>query len=268
MELLPSLSPAYGLATAVGLATIVCAAAPQLLDGVVSLASRSLPVPRLMEQLDPRPEAAASGPVKPGEAPLGLLRGPLFEQLAAADRQWLPSSEPLPGGGVRYLYKRRAGEPELSVDEIRGLMHNPPTYQKERQSVVALLTALERAGTRLILSRPQKHGAAAEWDHAARTLRISPGVIERGSVDFARVLNHEAIHVAQSCRAGSLGSRPQPLGLPVRESEELKRQLNDPLYGNADSWERSLEREAYAHQDALGMGAELVRRHCVSSGAA
>lgn len=264
MEPLPSLSPAYALATAVGLGTVCLAAAPQLLDGMVSLASSSLPVPQLMERLDPRPGAPTASAAEAGQAPLGLLRGPLLEQLAAADRQWLPSSEPLPGGGVRYLYKRRAGEPELSIDEIRGLIQNPPRYDQERQSIVGLLTALQRAGTRLSLTTPHKPGAAAEWDHAARTLRINPSVIERGSVDFAMVLNHEAIHVAQSCKAGNLAARPQPLGLPIRPTPDLNQQLNDPLYGGADAWERSLEREAYAHQGQLGIGAELVRRHCAT----
>lgn len=262
MEPLPSLSPAYALATAVGLGTVGLAAAPQLLDGMVSLASGSLPVTRLLERFDPLPGAAPATAAEAGQAPLGLLRGPLFEQLAAADRQWLPSSEPLPGGGVRYLYKRRAGEPELSIDEIRGLIQSPPSYERERQAIVGLLTVLQRSGARLSVTTPHKQGAAAEWDHAARTLRLNPSVIERGSVDFAMVLNHEAIHVAQSCRAGNLAARPQPLGLPIRSTPDLKRQLNDPLYLGADAWERSLEREAYAHQDRLGFGAELVRKHC------
>jgi hypothetical protein len=119
---------------------------------------------------------------------------------------------------------------------------------------------------RLVLEPPRKAGAAAEWDHAARTLRIQPGVLEKGTVDFAQVLNHEAIHVAQSCSAGGLRARPKALGLSTDLDPEMESHLKEPLYADAAAWETLLEREAYANQHYLDLGATLVRTHCPQAG--
>ena len=121
---------------------------------------------------------------------------------------------------------------------------------------------LAKAGVRLELSQPRKPGAAGEWDPAARTMRIQPRVVAKGSVEFARVLNHEAIHVAQSCSNRGLRSRPRPLGLPSALPDHLTGVLNESAYSKASEQERQLEREAYANQTRLSLGAQLVRRHC------
>jgi hypothetical protein len=38
--------------------------------------------------------------------------------------------------------------------------------------------------------------------------------------------------------------------------------LNEPIYANASSEERSLEQEAYANQDNLQLGLQLIAAHC------
>ena len=186
----------------------------------------------------------------------------MLQQLAAAYRQWLPRAETLPSGAVRYHYRRRANEPKLSVAELRALIANPPSFGAERLAIGELLTVLAKAGVRLELSQPRKPGAAGEWDPAARTMRIQPQVVAKGSVEFARVLNHEAIHVAQSCSNRGLRSRPRPLGLPSALPDHLAAVLNKSVYSKASEQERQLEREAYANQTRLSLGAQLVRRHC------
>ena len=186
----------------------------------------------------------------------------MLQQLAAADRQWLPRAETLPSGAVRYHYRRRANEPKLSVAELRALIVNPPSFGAERLAIGELLTVLAKAGVRLELSQPRKPGAAGEWDPAARTMRIQPQVVAKGSVEFARVLNHEAIHVAQSCSNRGLRSRPRPLGLPSALPDHLTAVLNESVYSKASEQERQLEREAYANQTRLNLGGQLVRRHC------
>ena len=58
----------------------------------------------------------ASVPVRPTAQAAGLPAGQeaaLLQQLAIADRQWLPRAETLPSGAVRYHYRRRANEPKL-----------------------------------------------------------------------------------------------------------------------------------------------------------
>jgi hypothetical protein len=209
---------------------------------------------RLQQRFDPPPE--------PRQQPLALLQGDLLERLSEGDRRWDPSVEYLPDGGSRYLYRRRPGEPVPTLAQLRNRMEFPPTYSAERQALIRLLRTLQGAGVQLELTQPHKPGAAAEWDASHRTLRIAPSVPDKGTVDFARVLNHEAIHVAQSCRGGGLRSAPRPLGIDQRLSPMEAAELDSPTYAEAGPQERSLEAEAYANQDQLGIGEALVRRHC------
>jgi len=254
-----SLGTGHLLALAVAGLALTGAAIPDLLGGVAaSLATAPAQLPRLLTRFESMPE--------PAQRPLALVDDGLYERLAAGDRRWLPSAEPLPDGGTRYLYKRRPGEPELSVSEIQALMADPPSHEQELQAIATLLRTLQKARVRLVVEEPRKTGAAAEWDHIARTMRIQPGVLQKGTVDFAQVLNHEAIHVAQSCAAGGLRSRPRVLGLSQELDPALESHLNEPLYAGASRWETLLEREAYANQHNLELGATLVSSHCPREG--
>ncbi len=255
LEAVPRRRGAYGMAAAVTVGVLGLAAFPGLLDGLASMARQA---PQLGTGLLDRFEP----PIDPERRPMALLKGGLLANLAEADRQWIPTTEPLAGGGVRFLYRRRAGDPELTVPELEALIRNPPDHSEERQAITDLLSTLEQAGVQVQLMEPLKTGAAGEWDHRARTLRIKPTVVEKGTVDFAHVLNHEAIHVAQSCAAGGLRAVPRLLGLSQAVPTELETHLDDPLYAGASETEQGLEREAYAQQRQLGLGEELVRSHC------
>jgi hypothetical protein len=186
----------------------------------------------------------------------------LFDKLEDADMQWQPQEELLPDGSTRYLYKRRAGEPNLSLAELRSLINDPPTFHAEREAIIDLLDTLRQAGVKILLSPTVKQGAAAEWDHQLGVMRIQPHVTGKGSLDFLRVLNHEAIHVAQSCRGGSLYARPQALQLPVTSDKLINRTLTDPVYANASHWEKNLELEAYGFQNDIHKANILVSKEC------
>jgi len=253
-----SLGAGHKFALALTGLLLTVAAIPDLIGGVASLATAPAGLPRLLTRLETMPD--------PAQRPLALVEKGLYEQLAAGDRRWLPTAEPLPDGSTRYLYKRRPGEPELTVNEIQALMADPPSHEQELQAIATLLRTLEKARVRLVLEEPRKTGAAAEWDHLARTLRIQPDVPQKGTVDFAQVLNHEAIHVAQSCAAGGLRLRPRVLGLSRKLDPALQRHLDEPLYAGASPWEKELEQEAYANQHDLELGATLVRSHCPREG--
>lgn len=213
------------------------------------------------------PAQLAAVPQAPEPAGLeGVEPEVLLARLATADAAWTPRAEVLPDGRIRYLYKRRQGEAELSLAEIRELMANPPSFEQERAAITELLTLLGDVGVRIQLSQPLKAGAAAEWDPRSRTLRVKPSVLASGSREFAQVLNHEAIHVAQSCRGGDLTAQPQPLGLSEQLPSTLQGVLQEPLYRQASELERRLEREAYASQHLLELGGLLVRTHCRLAG--
>jgi hypothetical protein len=121
---------------------------------------------------------------------------------------------------------------------------------------------MRQAGVTVLLGPPRKQGAAGEWDPARAVLRIRSDIPAKGSREFARVLNHEAIHVAQSCRQGSLTAQPQLLGLSRRVQGAAIRHLQEPLYRNSTALERALEEEAYANQDNLQLGVQLIKAHC------
>jgi hypothetical protein len=165
------------------------------------------------------------------------------------------------------VYKRRAGDPELTIPQIKALIASPPTFRRERLAIAALLAELQRVGVRVEISQPRKLGAAGEWEPAQRTIRIQPRVLGKGSLEFAKVLNHEAIHVAQSCGVrGWLRSSPRPLGLSEQLPDALLGVLQEPIYRQASAQEQRLEREAYANQGELDLGAALVRQHCALVG--
>jgi hypothetical protein len=217
------------------------------------------PEPLLAALPAPQPQ------LQPQDFPLDLGReGVLFSQLDAADRAWTPRAEPIPGGGTRYVYKRRAGDPPLNLAQIKALMLDPPSFAMERRAIDALLLELRRVGARVVLGPPRKQGAAGEWEPRRNVLRIRPDVPAKGSREFVRVLNHEAIHVAQSCRRGSLNARPMPLGLSRAVDARALRNLAAPVYADASPQERVLEEEAYANQENLSLGLQLLQAHCRS----
>ena len=230
--------------------------------GVIALGTAALPLsfPWLQRQDLPLPLAALLPPVPAGLE--GIEKGLLLYSLAEADATWTPRAEFKADGRIVYHYKRRSGDLPLSLPQIRRLMADPPRFEEERAAIRNLLQVLALAGVRIQMVPPRKAGAAAEWDPRERTIRVRPDVLESGSAEFVKVMNHEAIHVAQSCSHGHVRAMPRPLGLSDTLSPQLEAVLEESLYQSAGPLERQLEREAYANQHQLGLGAELVRVHC------
>jgi hypothetical protein len=213
----------------------------------------------------PAPEPAPGSRLRPlpEQTQLdGSTQAALLAQLQEADRQWLPRVERLPDGRNRYVYKRRAGEPALSLEQVKALLRNPPSFVREHGAIRQMLGSLERSGVVVLLEQPRKPGAAGEWNPRRAELRIRPDVPGKGSVEFARVLNHETIHVAQSCRGGGLRAQPMPLGLSRQLDARARQHLAEPLYAKASARERVLEEEAYAGQGQLSLGMQLLAAHC------
>ena len=266
--------PWRALAGALVVAGAVLAAQPQRLPPLPwpqPASPRSAPQPAPQAAAQPAPQLADGPLSSPAQASstaatglVGLPADRLLQGLADADRAWIPRAERLPDGRTRYVYKRRAGDPELTIPQIRALIASPPSFQRERLAITGLLAELRRVGVRIELSQPRKRGAAGEWEPRQRTIRILPRVVGKGSREFAKVLNHEAIHVAQSCGVlGRLRTSPRPLGLGEQMPESLASVLEEPLYRHASATEQRLEREAYANQERLELGAALVRQHCL-----
>ncbi len=226
--------------------------------------------------------AAGSAAAAPAAAGSGLLLAPasvrrtpspsgslaaswealLFAQLEEGDRRWQPRLQRLPNGQIRYFYRRRPGEPPLTFPQIQALLRQPPRFDRERQTISELLSQLRHLGVTVELRTPRSPIAAGEWDPSRAALRVRPDVPSAGSRDFARVLNHEVIHVAQSCRGGGVRRAPVPLGLARRLSRDNAKLMDLPLYSRLPARARLLEEEAFANQEDLSLGQALLVRLC------
>ena len=218
---------------------------------------------------NPLPSGATSAQIQSARLPDALEisvtnQHQVLEALAQNDRQWQPRLVVHNDGRREYTYRLPKGAPELSFPEIKALLRSPPDYSDDAESITTLLTALNRYGVTVVIAEPNRAGASGEWNPRRGELRISHSVVSKGTRSFRRVLNHEAIHVAQSCFGGSIRSRPRALGLSRGIDTQAMLHLNGPVYAGITSSQRLLEEEAYANQSDLKIGSLLLDVHCRS----
>jgi len=210
--------------------------------------------------------AAAGTPLRGArdeERPLAAAEdGDLWQRLQRSDALWLPRVEVRGDGRRVYRLRRLAGDPPLDLAAMQALEQATDPFAADRRQVQELLDGLRRHGVRLRLGTPRRSGALAEWEPRAQVLRLRPDALDQGHRGLARILNHEAIHVAQSCAAGGLSQPPRLLGLPRALPADLEPVLGSATYALLDDGARELEREAFAGQGIPGLGVRLIRRHC------
>ena len=219
--------------------------------------------------VEPLSAGVASAPIQLAGLPdfleIGVANQRLvLDVLAQNDRQWQPRLVVNHQGLQEYTYRRRSGAPEFSLKDIQALLRSPPDYTSDVESIKNLLSALDRYGVTVVIAEPNRIGASGEWNPRRGEMRISHLVVKRGTQAFRRVLNHEAIHTAQSCAGGSIRSRPKPLGLSRRLDKTAIRHLQNEIYADLTSIDRRLEEEAYANQEDPEIGALLLKVHCRS----
>ena len=219
--------------------------------------------------VEPLSAGVASAPIQLAGLPdfleIGIANQRLvLDVLNQNDRQWQPRLVVNHQGLQEYTYRQRSGAPELSLKDIQSLWRSPPDYTSDVESIKNLLSALDRYGVTVVIAEPNRIGASGEWNPRRGEMRISHLVVKRGTQAFRRVLNHEAIHTAQSCAGGSIRSRPKPLGLSRRLDKTAIRHLQSEIYADLTSIDRRLEEEAYANQEDPEIGALLLKVHCRS----
>ena len=219
--------------------------------------------------VEPLSAGVASAPIQLAGLPdfleIGVANQRLvLDVLAQNDRQWQPRFVVNDQGHQEYTYRQRPGAPKLSLQDIQALLRSPPDYTSDVESIKNLLSVLDRYGVTVVIAEPNRIGASGEWNPRRGEMRISHLVVKRGTQAFRRVLNHEAIHTAQSCAGGSIRSRPKPLGLSRRLDKTAIRHLQSEIYADLTSIDRRLEEEAYANQEDPEIGALLLKVHCRS----
>ena len=208
---------------------------------------------------DPSQLDAPSAPLQPNFESL------LFAQLEEGDRRRLPQLQRLPDGRLGLVYRRRPGDPPLSYAQLQSILRNPPRWERQKATIRGLLARFQQLGVRLEIGPIRKAQAAGEWLPRQGLVRIRPDIPLRGSQEFAKVLNHEAIHVAQSCRAGGVRRIPMLLGLQRPLLQQDQAALALPIYSSQPPMVQRLEAEAFGLQDDLSAGLGLLARHCLPS---
>lgn len=127
-------------------------------------------------------------------------------------------------------------------------------------SIAQQVNSLESLGIQLLVGDPSIEGASAEWDAGTRTMTISESTLQQGAPMVLQAMNHEAVHVAQSCKAGGVGQAGTPLGIAV--SGEAVQAVQHEVYANASAQEKQMELEAYTLTNQAGAGVAAAVQHC------
>lgn len=235
-------------------------AAPLLAASLHSPLHSPLPVGSLHSQLPqpPRPSVSSRALL----APAAEDEGWLFAALDAGDRSFVPRIQAAPGGRVTIHYRRTGAQGPLDAAQVLALMRQPPRHERQRAAIRTLLRQLRAIGVTLRWAPLPHSSAAALWDPRRGVLQLRPDLPASGSEELARVLNHEGIHVAQSCFAGGLRLPPQPLGLGLRPDPLDRPLLEKPPYRQITPLQRQLEEEAFGGQWDLSLGPRLLAQHC------
>ena len=186
----------------------------------------------------------------------------LIRKLETADKKLIPKYEPNPQGGGSYKYKKTKFSPDLSLSEIEEWINNPPKFDAEKNFILEQINLLDNLDITVAFVNFENNKIAAEWVNKRKFLKINIQSIKNGTKVFAKILNHEIIHIAQSCNGGKVTSRPVLLGIDINLNKEEKHFLASKIYKSKSKKELNLEKEAYSHQKNLDFGKELITKYC------
>ena len=127
-------------------------------------------------------------------------------------------------------------------------------------TIAGQVSTLERLGIEIVIGNPSIDGASAEWDAASRTMTISSATMQQGAGAVLQAMNHEAVHVAQSCKAGGVGTAGKALGIGT--SGAAAQALQHEVYESVSREEKQLELEAYTLTNQTGAGINAAVDHC------
>ncbi|MGA1296913.1 MAG: hypothetical protein ACO3X1_16525, partial [Burkholderiaceae bacterium] len=185
----------------------------------------------------------------------------LINQLSQVDEARRPKAITQPDGSIQYRYFSNGG-PEPTAQELEAEIASPRDLSQHRQDILGILERLKRIGVSVVIEAPQSHGAGGTWSHADRRLTLSPSIVQQGTLEFHETLSHEAVHVAQSCYAGSITAVPARLGLIIKYWPTIESALNHPLYSSNKEEAQLIEREAYSQSQEVGLALALLSQYC------
>ena len=182
--------------------------------------------------------------------------------LKRADKRNSPKMITNPDSSKSIIYKKSNFQKELSQKELIYLIKNPRNFYQEQNFVEESLKFLNHLGISVFLLELNDEKGSAYWLPEKQIIRIDSRTLNAGTLTFAKILNHEMIHVAQSCKGGSIKSFPKLIGLNEKLNEEKNYLLSSKVYKNLPKSQISLEKEAYSYQDNLSAGKYLINKYC------
>ena len=182
--------------------------------------------------------------------------------LKKADKRNAPKMITNPDSSKSIIYKKSNFQKKLSQKELTYLIKNPRNFYQEQNFVEEALKFLNQLGISVFLSELNDKKVSAYWLPEKQIIKIDSKTLNAGSLTFAKILNHEMIHIAQSCKGGSINSFPKLIGLNLKLNEEKTDLLSSEVYKNLPKYQISLEKEAYSYQDDLSAGKYLINKFC------
>jgi len=186
----------------------------------------------------------------------------ILRTLKKADKRNSPKIITNPDSSKSIIYKKSNFQKELSQKELIYLIKNPRNFYREQNFVEESLKYLNHLGISVLLLELNDEKGSAYWLPEKQIIKIDSKTLKSGTLTFAKILNHEMIHVAQSCKGGSINSFPKLIGLNEKLNEEKNYLLSSEVYNNLPKYQISLEKEAYSYQDNLSAGKYLINKYC------
>ena len=150
--------------------------------------------------------------------------------LKKADKRNSPKIITNPDSSKSIIYKKSNFQKELSQKELIYLIKNPRNFYQEQLFVEESLKFLNRLGISVFLLELHDEKGSAYWLPKKQIIKIDSKTLNAGTLTFAKILNHEMIHVAQSCKGGSINSFPKLIGLNEKLNKEKKYLLSCEVY--------------------------------------
>ena len=186
----------------------------------------------------------------------------ILRLLKKADKRNSPKIITNPDSSKSIIYKKSNFQKELSQKELIYLIKNPRNFYQEQKFVEEALKFLNQLGISVFLLELNDKKGSAYWLPEKKIIKIDRKSLNAGTLTFAKILNHEMIHVAQSCKGGSIKSFPKLIGLNEKLNEEKNYLLSSNVYRNLPKSQISIEKEAYSYQDNLAAGKYLINKFC------
>ena len=187
----------------------------------------------------------------------------LFKALAKSDKDLLPRKIVNSNGSISYRYKLAAYEKKATLYELEKLIKNPPQYKFEKDFIRSAFLRLQALKVKVIIGRIPAEKISALWIPSRKMIMIDSKSLSLGTRAFSILLNHEMIHIAQSCSSGSITREPRILGAKRSLRPIHKKTLSSSTYKEYSYDQKLLEKEAYANQEDLSLGYWLIGRYCM-----